>query len=604
MTKKTLLVASLTALLVCVVVIALVVIGQRRESVTSTPRPWLRPARPDLALLERFQDQSTVSAVETLLAEFSDNPMAPPVAEDPIALLPDAAVPFGSGVESSDPEKLRAWVTEFAKDVEANPDASDRVRMTAALSALDADLSQIPEKLLYPLPEEAESLTYSTRLDLQLTTSGSAAALIRNPAGGADLLFDGGRRLASAADGGQISESAVFDGLALGSRLKVADYNDDGFDDFLQLRPRGLPLSLIAMAPGDGSVVDATLSSGLRHFGDTTDAAWLDLDHDGKLDLVVASRDRPVELYLQEESGRFGPFAWESRFWIPQPVVSLVVADLNGDRFDDLIVARQDGVREAFVTTGKRDRPLSPIAIPFLSHPGPLQGCAADFDQDGDIDLALAYGSSSGIQAEDGLLLPTLQLLFAEPDGLLIDGTLESGTRLTDPVTALAAIDVDNDGYPDLAVGTAAPFPNRFYSNRGAGQFRDVSATIGFSYLDEPIDLFSGDLDRDGAADLIAVSAQGVVKRFEASGDRQDWIAFNCSGGDRPAIVEITTRDPDWVVEKRSVQAQPHESLLIGLGSVDKIELLEVTPIGSDSPVLSAKQLDPNRYLQLQLVQP
>ncbi len=94
--------------------------------------------------------------------------------------------------------------------------------------------------------------------------------------------------------------------------VAVADYDKDGDKDvFLGGRSvRGAygldPMSLLFRNDGRGAFEDlSTLFAGGNSLGMVSDAAWVDIDGDGRLDLAVVGEWMPVSLFLQTEQGNF-----------------------------------------------------------------------------------------------------------------------------------------------------------------------------------------------------------------------------------------------------------------------------------------------------------
>src|SRR6266571_3981161 len=100
------------------------------------------------------------------------------------------------------------------------------------------------------------------------------------------------------------------------------------------------PRSYLLENDGRGHFRDVTLEKapGLAHVGMVTSAAWVDYDHDGKLDLIVVGEWMPVRVFHQEnggfvdrtvEAGLAGTEGWWN---------TVRAVDLNGDGREDLVL--------------------------------------------------------------------------------------------------------------------------------------------------------------------------------------------------------------------------------------------------------------------------
>jgi hypothetical protein len=127
------------------------------------------------------------------------------------------------------------------------------------------------------------------------------------------------------------------------SCVKALDFDGDGLTDlFIGARVipghYGLkPASVLLKNQGKGVFTDVTKSMApeLGDLGMVTDAAWTDLNRDGKPELVVVGDWMPVTI-MQFEKGKFQKIAElpnSSGWWN-----SLTVADVNQDGFPDLVI--------------------------------------------------------------------------------------------------------------------------------------------------------------------------------------------------------------------------------------------------------------------------
>ena len=276
-------------------------------------------------------------------------------------------------------------------------------------------------------------------------------------------------------------------------------FSDGGRRDYCSPRNYNAPAPTVLFRNrGDGTFEDVTRAAGLdRAYGNGLGVATGDFDHDGRLDLFVANDATPNQLWLNRGGWRFEDDAplrgcALNSMGIPRAGMGVVAVDLEQRGWLDLFVTHLVGEgngwfrnREGlFVDAVTRDGPMTGS----LPHTG-FGVCASDFDHDGHLDLYVANGRVR---------------LGASPPA-----------------------------------GTADPYAevNSLRRGLGGGRFAVVTPEGG---TEPPLEatsrgLAAGDLDNDGAPDLVVVNRDGPVHllRNQAAGDRS-WIRFELVG--RPGL--------------------------------------------------------------------
>jgi HEAT repeat protein len=230
-----------------------------------------------------------------------------------------------------------------------------------------------------------------------------------------------------------------------------------------------------------------------------------DFDRDGYLDVLVTDVNG-CTLYRGRPDGRFEDVT--TAYGLPDPRTSLVSTaaawvDLDGDGWVDLILAgrlyrNERGVRFTDVT----DR--SDLRLPYDA----ISIVPADYDRDGKLDLYVTRAAHprTGAWAEGTSSDTAGNLLFRNLGNWKFQNvTQASGTWGGGRSTFTAAwLDANNDGWPDLYIGNEFG-DGQLLANNGNGTF------TGKAMADRPSDfgtmgLAVGDINNDGNIDIYSAN--------------------------------------------------------------------------------------------------
>jgi tetratricopeptide (TPR) repeat protein len=410
------------------------------------------------------------------------------------------------------------------------------------------------------------------------------------------------------------SEASGLSKILGGLNCVQTDYNNDGWLDIYVMRGgwQRLPQRHSLLRNNkDGTFTDVTKEAGINTPIDGQVAVWADYDNDGFLDLFVGGESTRCRLYHNRGDGTFEEVAVQAGVaneggqckganW----------GDFNGDRYPDLYVANLNGPPRLY--RNNRDGTFTDVAKE-MGIKQPTNGFSCwfwDYDNDGWLDLfATSYEQNLSENIKSHLGMPhegTTCRLYRNRGGKGFDDVSEAvGLNLAMAPMGSNFVDLDNDGYLDIYLGTGTQaysllVPNRMFKNMDGKRFVDITTSSGTGHLQKGHGVACGDWDRDGNVDMfVELGGATPGDRFrnvlyQNPGHKNHWITVKLIGKktNRPAIgarikatVEAggSTRAIYRHVTSGSSFGGNALQQTIGVGKADKIVSLEVYWPTSDS---------------------
>ena len=271
-----------------------------------------------------------------------------------------------------------------------------------------------------------------------------------------------------------------------GPKIAVADVNKDGLDDFFVCGAKGQPGCLMIQTK-DGKFINSdTAVFNKNRESEDADAVFFDANKDGYADLYTVSggneypdgsQDLADHLYLNNGKGYFE----ETGSALPQLLTNkscVSVADVDKDGDLDLFVggltsAKTYGLPQTsylLLNDGRGHFNLSAKSVINLKDIGMVTSSSfIDINNDGWVDLAVA-----------GEWMPVK--IFISNKGNFVSTDIDSSTGLWQ---AIYAADVNGDGYTDLLAGNWG-HNSKLYTGK-----------------DSPLKLYIKDFDKNGTVEQI-----------------------------------------------------------------------------------------------------
>jgi len=422
-----------------------------------------------------------------------------------------------------------------------------------------------------------------------------------------------------------VTEKAGVGHIGYGMGVAVGDYDNDGF---LDLYVTNFGDNVLYHNNGDGTFTDVTLEAGVGDPHWSTSAAWVDFDGDGYLDLFVCNyvdftvkgnrgcfsptgepdyctpkmyHAVPSRLFRNLRNGRFEDVTEASRINSTYgPALGVLCADFDGDGRTDIYVANDTAANHLWLNQG--DGTFRESALEHgVAYSGDGLAKAgmgvtlADVQNDGGAMLLVTNLTGEGVTAFRG-----------NTDGQFDDVTAEVGLlQSTFGFTGFGAqwFDYDNDGWLDLFIANGAVAltgsdrggisryaqRKQLFHNQGRRKpFRETSGMAGAAFQVKEVSRAAafGDIDNDGAIDVLVTNNNGLVRLLRNQADKsRHWLTLKLesAGTNRFAIgarvaVLRQGQDPLWrrVHTDSSYLAANDVRAHFGLGDKPDIEAVLV----------------------------
>ena len=303
------------------------------------------------------------------------------------------------------------------------------------------------------------------------------------------------------------AKAGLIDPVGLGCYAsQFIDYDNDGFQDiFLTSNGWGGGGRLFLFHNESGKrFVDVTDSAGLAAPVNAFGSSWADYDHDGRVDLAVATGiidpeggDR-IRLYHNEGNGKFREVGEQAGLAQKARWISMAWGDYDGDGRQDLLATSYDAGPFLFRNLGNGR--FEDVSVPagIRTQAAAYTPVFLDYDNDGNLDLFVCtypggdLTVNAMIEAKmSGAAIPRAQrqLLFRNNgDGTFRNVTEEVGITGWYGGMSTQAGDFDNDGFDEITIGTGNPEldwtePKPLFHNDGKGRFTDIAESAGFVHF-------------------------------------------------------------------------------------------------------------------------
>jgi hypothetical protein len=393
--------------------------------------------------------------------------------------------------------------------------------------------------------------------------------------------------------------------------MAVGDFTNNGITDLVVANSASSTVSVL-LGNGDGTFqpeLKSAVGKGPRS------VAVGDFDGDGTLDIVTANQN-DLSVLLGTGKGSFTgayTFALPNVIGnqIPQIPLAVAVGDVNHDGKLDLVVAAvaelngSKGFLDVLLGQGDgsfKVGSITPINASFGFLPVGIT--LADFNRDGNLDVVIANPTSDGGDpggSSISVLLGNGDGTFRETSDPNVGGTI---------ITSIAVGDFNNDHIPDLVVNASLGVPVtggvEFVSvvsvllGNGNGTFQTPQLLVPGSDFNQVV---VGDFSHDGNQDIATANSGGTVNVFLGNGNGtfQAPLTFP-SGANNPNALAVGDFNRDGFPDLAFVDANTNSvAVLLNSGTWPAPAAASAGLVALPSTTASANPLDaPRTHAEIQ----
>jgi enediyne biosynthesis protein E4 len=352
--------------------------------------------------------------------------------------------------------------------------------------------------------------------------------------------------------------------------------------------------SVLYRNDGSGRFTDVTDSAGVAGPGWGGDMAVLDYDADGRQDLLVGNMFGASVLYRNEGGGRFADVTRQALGRTSWGAVGMRAFDYDGDGRLDLMIA---DMHSDMWMDANPSMPQIEERRKYAVIEGPMveRGLKPASVHDELVSL---------LRVDESRVVFGNTLFRNLGNGRFEETSDEAGVETFWP-WGIAAADFDQDGDVDLFLPSGMgyplfPWPNRCLANRGDGTFEERSREVGLTprrggeYLEEMVgDALAPrssraaavlDYDGDGRPDLVVANFNDRADLYHNEFAPRSWVGFRLQGvaSSRDAIGALVVVKSGGRTLVRQIDtaggylAQSTKTALFGLGDATKIDSCEI----------------------------